>query len=355
MKPKLVLGIESSCDETSAAVLAGEREILSNVIHSQVDVHREWGGVVPELASRHHAEQIDVIVSLALQKADVPLSEIELIAVTAGPGLVGALLVGMAAAKGISLSTGIPIVGVDHIQAHIHSVELAEGEMEYPALSLVVSGGHTNLFYQPSRFEYQLIARTRDDAAGEAYDKVAKLLGLGYPGGPVIDRLAAKGDPKGIRFSPVKMSDGSLDFSFSGLKTAVRMHVEKSAELGSDSKPEENQALLDLVASFQFSVVRELINRVQRAVTLYDVRSIGISGGVSMNRALRQAVAQLSDEVGVPAYLPQPALTGDNAAMIAYLGRYVSENGPAWPITFNADPNLRLAANDGKRRHPRSG
>lgn len=351
---KLVLGIETSCDETSAAVLADD-VILSNVIHSQVDVHAEWGGVVPELASRHHAEQIDLIIKLALKKASVSLKDIDLIAVTRGPGLVGALLVGLGAAKGLSLAAGIPLVGVDHIQAHIHSTELTHGAAEYPALALVVSGGHTSLFLQPARFQYKLLARTRDDAAGEAYDKVAKLLDLGYPGGPVIDRLAAKGNPAAVRFSRVRMSDGSLDFSFSGLKTAVLAYTKKNADLLKTDDSANHKPLLDLLASFQNAIIAEIESRVRRVAKAEEIRSIGISGGVSMNSGLRGRMATLADEIGIPIYLPKPALTGDNAAMIAYLGAHSHEMGHEAPLVLNADPGLKLAEPSGAKRHPRSG
>lgn len=352
----LILGIESSCDETSAAVVRRGEEVLSNVVHSQIDVHAEWGGVVPELASRHHAEQIDLIIGLALERAGITIKDIDAVAVTYGPGLIGALLVGLAAAKSIALTRGIPLVGVDHIEAHIHSVELTHGPLEYPALSLVVSGGHTSLFYQRERFEYELIARTRDDAAGEAYDKVAKLLGLGYPGGPVIDRLAGLGDPKRYHFSPVRMSDGSADFSFSGLKTAVLNVTRAEPELLERKvKPEEDEDLLDLLAAFQTAVIDEIRRRIERIIKERDVRSVGISGGVAHNKGLRAAMGKLSEKRGLPILFPDGGYTADNAGMIAALGWHVLQlRGPA-PLSLNAVPNLKLAEDNEAKRHPRSG
>jgi N6-L-threonylcarbamoyladenine synthase len=352
----LILGIESSCDETSAAVVRRGEEVLSNVVHSQVDVHREWGGVVPELASRHHAEQIDLIVGLALDRAGVGMGDIDAVAATYGPGLVGALLVGMSAAKAICLARDLPFVGIDHIEAHIYSVELTHGPLPYPALSLVVSGGHTSIFYQRHRFRYELIARTRDDAAGEAYDKVAKLLNLGYPGGPIIDRLAALGDAKRYPFSPVRMSDGSLDLSFSGLKTAVLAHVRKQPELARRNlPPEEDQPLLDLLAGFQAAVIRELGARIEAVMEERDVRAVGISGGVSMNRALRAAMAVVSERRGIPILFPQPSYTADNAGMIAGLAWHVLRSRGAAALDLAPIPGLKLAESAGSRRHPRSG
>ena len=356
MSAEIILGIETSCDETAAAVVRGGTEVLSNVVHSQIDVHREWGGVVPELASRHHAEQIDLITCLALERAGVGIGEIEAVAATYGPGLIGALLVGASAAKAIALSRGIPFVGIDHIEAHIHSVTLSHGEIEYPALSLVVSGGHTSLFHQREQFAYELVARTRDDAAGEAYDKVAKLLDIGYPGGPVIDRLAKLGDSKAVPFSPVKMSDGSLDFSFSGLKTAVLHLTRVNPGLLRRELPfEDDRPLLDLLASFQGAVIREIVRRMESFIEEREVRSIGVGGGVANNSGLRAAMAELSERRGLPVYFPDPIYTSDNAAMIAALAWHrIRLDGPS-PLELNPVPNLRLAEPDGAKRHPRSG
>ncbi len=356
MGADLILGIETSCDETAAAVVHGGTEVLSSVVHSQIDVHREWGGVVPELASRHHAEQIDLIIELALKRAGIEIGDIDAVAATYGPGLIGALLVGVSAAKAIALARGIPFVGIDHIEAHIHSVTLTHGEIPYPALSLVVSGGHTSLFSQEKQFEYELIARTRDDAAGEAYDKVAKLLDIGYPGGPVIDRLAKLGDPGVVKFSPVKMSDGSLDFSFSGLKTAVLHLTRRQPELLERKLPlEEDKPLLDLVASFQAAVIAEIVRRIESLIDEGEVRAVGVSGGVSNNSGLRAAMEALAERLDVPVFFPDPAYTSDNAGMIAALAWHRLRLDGLSPLDVNPVPNLRLAEPPGAKRHPRSG
>lgn len=352
----LIMGIETSCDETSVAIVKDGSEVLSNVVHSQIDIHRKWGGVVPELASRHHAEQIDLIINFALEQAGVSIEDIDAVAATYGPGLIGALLIGLSAGKAIALSRNIPFIGVDHIEAHAFSVELSHGEMLYPALSLVISGGHTSLFYQEKRHHFELISRTRDDAAGEAYDKVAKLLSLGYPGGPVIDKLAPLGNRKSYLLSPVKIKDGSLDFSFSGLKTAVLNFTRKDPSLLERELPfEQDQKLLDLLASFQHAVVREVRKRFLKVLEYKDVRSIGVSGGVSMNSGLRENMAALSQETGVPSFFPEGKYTGDNAAMIAALGFHkLKLDGPS-PLDLSPLPNLKLAEKAGAKRHPRSG
>jgi N6-L-threonylcarbamoyladenine synthase len=356
MDAELILGIETSCDETAAAVVRGGAEVLGSVVHSQVDIHREWGGVVPELASRHHAEQIDLIIELALKQAGVGIEGVDAVAATYGPGLIGALLVGVSTAKAIALTRNIPFIGIDHVEAHIHSVTLTHGSIPYPALSLVVSGGHTSLFYQPAQFEYELLARTRDDAAGEAYDKVAKLLGLGYPGGPVMDRLAGLGDPRAVPFSPVKISDGSLDFSFSGLKTAV-LHLTRSHPdlLKRRLPPEEDQPLLDLVASFQAAVVAEIVRRLDTYIDTRDVRAVGVSGGVANNSGLRAAMDALAERRSLPVLFPDPIHTSDNAAMVAALAWHrLRIDGPS-PLELNPIPNLKLAEPPGAKRHARSG
>lgn len=356
MGKDLILGIETSCDETAAAVVRGGSEVLSNVVHSQVDLHREWGGVVPELASRKHAEQIDLIIRLALERAGVEIGDIEAIAATYGPGLIGALLVGVSTAKSMALTLDVPFVGIDHVEAHIHSVALTPGRIPYPSVALVVSGGHTSLFFQEKQFGYELLARTRDDAAGEAYDKVAKLLGIGYPGGPVIDRLAVLGDPKAHSFTPVKISNGSMDFSFSGLKTAVLHLTKKNPEFLVREMPlEEDRALVDLLASFQAAVVREIITRVEKFAVERSAASMGVSGGVANNRELRAAMDALSEKIGIPALFPDAVYTSDNAAMIASLAWHrLQSDGPS-PIELNPIPNLKLAEPPGAKRHPRSG
>src|SRR5437868_10317842 len=254
----LVLGIESSCDETAAAIVRDGREMVSSVISSQVDIHKRFGGVVPELASREHLDKIVPVVDEAFNRARMKKAEIDGIAVTAGPGLVGSLLVGVSYAKAMAFALDKPLVGVNHIEGHIFSVVFENPPVEYPALALVVSGGHTNLFYVPQPGKYKVVARTRDDAAGEAYDKVAKMLGLGYPGGHVIERLAREGNPKSVRFSVPRMGDGRPDFSFSGLKTAVSKHVRETALQPVRNGAEPSQEIKNLAASFQSVVVRSL-------------------------------------------------------------------------------------------------
>jgi N6-L-threonylcarbamoyladenine synthase len=346
----LVLGIETSCDETAAAVVSDGTRILSNIIHSQVDVHRLYGGIVPELASREHIKKIRPIVRTALSEAGVNLRDIEGVAATYGPGLVGSLLVGMTYAKAISFATGIPLVGVDHIEGHIYSVCLENPEVEFPALALVVSGGHTNLFWVESvsggwaHLSYRLVGKTRDDAAGEAYDKVAKLLGLPYPGGPVVDRLAALGDAGGRRFSVAKISDGSLDFSFSGLKTAVlRIVKEEKLEPLDEVRTRNNPERLDLLAAFQEAVVRALVSRTVEAARSLRPRSLLLSGGVAANSRLRTAMKEAAARRGLVLHYPRPILTTDNAAMIASAGTARLRRGERADYRLDVDPGLRLA------------
>src|SRR5438093_1077301 len=300
----LVLGIETSCDETAAAVVRDGTEILSNVIYSQVKTHTPYGGVVPELASREHLEKIRPIVDQALSDANVTLDEIDGIAATSGPGLIGSLLVGLTYAKGLSFSTHKPLAAVNHIEGHIYSVSFDHPNVEFPALALVVSGGHTNLFWVESEsgdfrhLKYKLVGKTRDDAAGEAYDKVAKLLGLPYPGGPVIDRLAKTGNPDAFPFSIAKISDRSLDFSFSGIKTAVLRLVKENDKL------KEDPLRLDLCASFQEAIVNMLWSTTLKAAELLRPRSIMLSGGVAANSRLREVFTERSSEEALKLYYP---------------------------------------------------
>jgi N6-L-threonylcarbamoyladenine synthase len=339
----LVLGIETSCDETAAAIVRDGKEILSNVIYSQVKTHTPYGGVVPELASREHLQKIRPIVDQALADAHLTLDAIDGIAATSGPGLIGSLLVGLTYAKALSFSTHKPLVAVNHIEGHIYSVSLEHPNVEFPALALVVSGGHTNLFWVESEsddfrnLKYKLVGRTRDDAAGEAYDKVAKLLGLGYPGGPIIDRLSKTGNRNAFRFSIPKISDQSLDFSFSGIKTAVLQMVQKNEKL------REDPSRLDLCASFQESVVNMLWSTTLKAAKVHRPCSIMLSGGVAANSRLRAAFAERCAEAGWKFYYPKPILTTDNAAMIAAAGTAKLMRGETAGIDVNADPNLRLA------------
>jgi N6-L-threonylcarbamoyladenine synthase len=342
----LVLGIESSCDETAAAVVERGRLIRSNVISSQIETHRVYGGVVPELASREHLDRIGPVVDEALANAGVSLDEIDGIAVTNGPGLVGSLLVGLSYAKSLAYATGTPIVGVNHIEGHIYSVVFDNPEVEYPAIALVVSGGHTSLFLVPAPERYEPLGRTRDDAAGEAYDKVAKMLGLGYPGGPVIDKLAARGDAERapLVFNVPQMRGGSLDFSFSGLKTAVLRYVREHGIEPVGPGEEPSQAVADLAASFQRMAVRSLRARVRAAIEQHAPRSILLSGGVSANSALRDAIETLGRKRRVAVYKPSAILTTDNAAMIAAAGWVKLEAGVRGGLDLNADPSMKLCS-----------
>jgi N6-L-threonylcarbamoyladenine synthase len=342
----VVLGIETSCDETAAAIVRDGREILSNVIYSQVRTHALYGGVVPEIASREHLLKIRPIVDQAFADAGMTLDDIDGIAATSGPGLIGSLLVGLTYAKALAFSKRKPLAAVNHIEGHIYSVSFEHPEAEFPALALVVSGGHTNLFWIESQtgdfrhLQYNLVGKTRDDAAGEAYDKVAKLLGLGYPGGPVIDRLARAGDREAIPFSIAKISDGSLDFSFSGIKTAVLRMLKEKPEL------KEDPQRLDLLAGFQESVVNMLWSTTAKAIDLLEPRSIMLSGGVAANSRLREVFTERSSEAGVKFYYPKPILTTDNAAMIAAAGNAKLMRGETAALDVNADPNLRLVPPD---------
>ena len=260
----MILGIESSCDETAAAVVRDGREILSSIIASQIDMHKPWGGVVPELASREHLEKIDPIVEEAVSKAGKTLSDIDAIAVTQGPGLIGSLMVGVSYAKALAYALGVPIVGVNHIEGHVYSVAFENPAIKYPALALIVSGGHTNIFHIPTEGKYKIVSRTRDDAAGEAFDKVAKMLGLGYPGGPEIEAVAQTGDPKAVRFTRAKISDGKPDLSFSGLKTAVSRYLRENEIEPAANGEAASQPVKDVAASFQASVVAALIGTLEK-------------------------------------------------------------------------------------------
>ena len=338
----LVLGIESSCDETAAAVVRDGREMLSSVISSQVDIHKKYGGVVPELASREHLDKIVPVVEEAFARARIEKREIDGIAVTQGPGLVGSLLVGLSYAKGMAYALRKPLVGVNHIEGHIYSVVFENPPIEYPAFALVVSGGHTNLFLVPEPGKYKVLARTRDDAAGEAYDKVAKMLGLGYPGGPVIERLAREGDPRAVRFSVPRMGDGRPDFSFSGLKTAVSKHVRETGLRPVAAGAEPSQAIKDLAASFQDVVIRSLVGTTEKLAAQYRPRTLIVAGGVACNMALREASDAAGARLAIPVYFPSRHLSTDNAAMIAAAGTVKLQAGERAGLDLNADVSLRL-------------
>lgn len=338
----LVLGIESSCDETAAAIVADGREMRSSVISSQIDIHKRFGGVVPELASREHLDKIVPVVEEAFTRAGVSKEEIDGIAVTNGPGLVGSLLVGVSYAKAMAFALGKPLVGVNHIEGHIYSVAFENPPVEYPALALIVSGGHTNLFLVPQPGKYKVVARTRDDAAGEAFDKVAKMLGLGYPGGPIIERLAREGDPKAVRFAVPRMGDGRPDFSFSGLKTAVSKHVRETGLRPVPDGEEPAQEIKDLAASFQSVVVRSLVGTMSKLAEELCPQTLIVAGGVACNNSLRDASRQAAERLGVPVYFPSPHLSTDNAAMIAAAGTAKLLAGECASLDLNADVTLRL-------------
>ena len=332
----IVLGVESSCDETAAAVLADGRRILSSVVASQDDVHAPYGGVVPELASRRHIEVIVPVVERALGEARVGLRDLDGIAVTFGPGLVGSLLVGTSFAKSLAWVHGTPLVGVNHLEGHIFAAFLTDDPPEYPFLALVVSGGHTALYHARAPLVYALVGQTRDDAAGEAFDKVAKLLGLGFPGGPLIQRTAERGDPTAVAFAPAKMTDGARDFSFSGVKTSVSLYVKRHSPLS------ETQ-VADVAASFQASVVRTLVRRTLRAAAELGVSRVVLTGGVAANAPLRAGLAADAAAQGVRVHVPPRHLCTDNAAMIAAAGTARLAAGERAPLTLNAVPDLALA------------
>ncbi|MBI2879264.1 MAG: tRNA (adenosine(37)-N6)-threonylcarbamoyltransferase complex transferase subunit TsaD [Candidatus Rokubacteria bacterium] len=332
----LVLGIETSCDETAAAVLAEGFEVRSNVVASQEALHTPYGGVVPELASRRHVEAIVPVVAKALADAGVALSDLDGLAVTRGPGLVGSLLVGLAMAKALAYAHRRPLVGVNHLEGHIFAGFLQEPRPVHPFLALVVSGGHTALYLCPEPLRYRLIGQTRDDAAGEAFDKVAKLLGLGYPGGPVIERTAQAGDPRAIPFPVAQISDGAPDFSFSGLKTAVSLFVRRQ-------QPLTAALTADICAGFQATVVKMLVRKTLRAAARLGVHRILLTGGVAANRALRQALGAECQERGWELLVPPPRLCTDNAAMIAAAGHARLLAGERADLALNAAAHLPLA------------
>lgn len=338
----LILGIETSCDETAAAVVRDGREILSSVISSQIDLHSPYGGVVPEIAARDHVEKIDPVVEEALREAEVAVRDIDAIAVTRGPGLIGSLLVGVGYAKALAWALEIPIVGVNHIEGHVYSVRFENPEPEYPALALIVSGGHTNLFHIPEEGSYEVVSRTRDDAAGEAFDKVAKMLGLGYPGGPVIEKLAVSGDSSKIDFPIAKISDGRPDYSFSGLKTAVMRYVSEHGIKPVEDGEEPGQEIKDIAASFQKTVVDSLVRNVRRLAGGLETRSLIVAGGVACNETLRKAAREVASELEVPVYFPSKHLSTDNAAMIAAAGFFHLERGERDDLGLTADVTIRL-------------
>ena len=334
-KDALILGIETSCDETSCALVLGGKKILSNVISSQIPIHKRYGGVVPELASRAHLKNLPYITDKALSAAKKSYSDLDCIAVTYGPGLVGALLIGVSFAKGLGFSLGIPVIGINHIQAHIYANFLENPDISFPFVSMVVSGGHTSLFYLKSFDDLKLLGQTKDDACGEAFDKIAKILGLGFPGGPVIDRISRNGDPEAIDFPRAYMGKDNLDFSFSGLKTAVFRFF-------SDKKKREQYSIEDIAASFQTSIVDVLVDKCLYAAKKKKVKSVLLAGGVGRNSLLRSRLFDEGRKLGMNIYAPSPILCTDNAAMIAGLGYLKFKNMKKEDILLDGEPNLRL-------------
>ena len=338
-----ILGIETSCDETAAAVVEDGTRILSSIVSSQAAIHAPFGGVVPELASRHHIENICPVISSAMAEAAMEYAALDAVAVTQGPGLVGSLLVGVQAAKGLAYVHGKPLVPVHHIAGHLQAPFLAHaGAVRLPALALVVSGGHTSLFEVPAEGEFHLLGRTRDDAAGEAFDKVAKLLGLGYPGGPVIDRLAQGADDRAVEFTVARIKDGKADFSFSGIKTAVLHHVRKNGIAPVSDPARVPDEVKNLVASFQRAVVTALVRRLRRAAEERCPASLILTGGVAANSLLRREAARAAEELGRPLFAPPIALSTDNAAMIAAAGDVAFRQGVRAGWDLNAEPHLAL-------------
>jgi len=332
----LILAIESSCDETAAAVVRNGREVLSNVISSQMDLHALYGGVVPEIASRKHVEVIDGVITQALREADRTLDEIDAIGVTYGPGLVGALLVGLAEAKAIAFAAEKPLIGVHHIEGHICANYIENKNFEPPYIALVVSGGHSHLVFVSDYGRYEILGKTRDDAAGEAYDKVARVLGMGYPGGPKIDAAAKQGNPDAVKFPRIFLEEDSYDFSFSGLKSAVLNYVNKQKMIGEEIVPE------DIAASFQQAVVEVLVSKTIKAAKEKAVQKVALAGGVASNSALRNRMKAECEKEGLELSIPSPVLCTDNAAMIGCAAYYEYMAGRRDGLDLNANPSLRL-------------
>lgn len=336
MENVTILAIESSCDETAAAVVRNGRDVLSNVIYSQIDLHTVYGGVVPEIASRKHIEKVTQVVDKALSDASLTLKEIDAIAVTYGPGLVGALLVGVSFAKSLSFATGIPLIGVHHIEGHICANYIENKELKPPFMALVVSGGHTHLVKVADYGEYEILGRTRDDAAGEAFDKVARAIGLGYPGGPKVDKVSKEGNPDAIVFPKAKVNDSVYDFSFSGLKSAVLNYLNQA------QMKDETINVADVAASFQKAVVDVLVEHTIQAAGEYGFKEIALAGGVASNSSLRSAMEEACKKRGLTLYRPAPIFCTDNAAMIGVAGYYEYIKGNRSDFHLNAVPSLKL-------------
>ena len=335
---KVTLAIESSCDETAAAVMLDGREVLSSIISSQIDIHKLYGGVVPEIASRHHLENVNMVVDQALQEAGITFDDVDMIGVTYGPGLVGALLIGLATAKAYALASGKPLIGVHHIHGHICANYIEHRDLEPPFMALVISGGHTNIVEVTGYNECRVLGGTRDDAAGEAYDKVARVLGLGYPGGPLIDKLAKEGDPHAVEFKRVFLEKGSLDFSFSGIKTSLLYFVRDEIAKDPDFMEKNKE---DICASFQKALIDILLDKLIKAAKMTGIKEITIGGGVSANSGLRNRIEEEGKKRSWNTYLPEFKFTTDNAAMIAIAGYYHYLAGERTPL--DVAPVSRMA------------
>lgn len=334
-----ILAIETSCDETSAAVVRDGRQVLSNVISTQIDIHKKFGGVVPEVAARKHLENVNIVVQEALQQAEIKLDEIDAIAVTSGPGLVGALLIGLTTAKALAYSINKPLIGVNHIEGHIAANYIQHKELKPPFVCLVASGGHSHIVKVRDYDSFEILGRTRDDAAGEAFDKIARALGLGYPGGPLIDMLSVQGNPRAINFPRAFLEEGSYDFSFSGLKSATLNY------LNSMNMKEEEINVADVAASFQAAVVEVLAEKLVRAAIEHNSRYAVLAGGVAANTSLRQELKRLGEQKGIEVLYPAPILCTDNAAMIGSAAYYRFLKGIYSDLTLNARPNLSIGEN----------
>jgi len=335
----IILGIETSCDETSAAVVKNGRHIMSNIISSQIDLHKKYGGVVPEIASRKHVELILPVINQALEEAGIKADQVDAIGVTYGPGLVGALLVGLSAAKGLAYALDKPLIGVHHIEGHISANYLEYKELEPPFICLVVSGGHSEIVHVKDYGSFETLGQTRDDAAGEAFDKIARALGLGYPGGPLIDKAARSGNSRAVNFPRVHFNDGSLDFSFSGLKTAVLNY------LNTLEQKNEKFSVEDVSASFQQAVIDILVENTIKAAKSTGIKKIALAGGVAANSLLRAQMKAAANENGLNMFYPSPVLCTDNAAMIACAAYYEFIRGNVSDLALNAVPGLRLGGN----------
>ncbi len=332
----LTLAIESSCDETAAAVIAEGREVLSNIISSQIEIHKQYGGVVPEIASRHHLNNVNTVVDQALEEAGVTIDDVDMIGVTYGPGLVGALLIGLATAKAYALAADKPLIGVHHIHGHICANYIQHKELEPPFMALVISGGHTNIVEVEDYNTCRVLGGTRDDAAGEAYDKVARVLGLGYPGGPLIDKIAREGDPTAVEFKRVFLEKGSLDFSFSGIKTGVLNYINSEKQAGREIN------VPDVAAGFQAAVLDVIVAKTVGAAVDMGKDKIVLAGGVAANSMLREMLEKECAKHGLKLYYPAPVLCTDNAAMIGCAAYYKYMAGERDDLTLDAIPNLKL-------------